>query len=87
MIRFALCIRSGDGFEQMKLYPICGYNNGIQIVRENEQGDAEVTRFEIYGNHGEEMRNPDRYDGAIMVEAQIDEYGVKIPTIPIEYML
>lgn len=84
MIRFALCVRSGNGFEKMKLYPICGYNNGVQIVRENEQGDAEVT---IFHDYGAEMHIPDRYDGAVMVSAKINEYGVNIPTIPIDFVI
>ena len=83
-MNLALCIRSGDGFEAMKLYPVCGYNNGVQVVRENEQSDAEIT---ILHNYGIELHNPERYDGAVFVEVSFDEMGIKIPTIPIEYML
>ena len=84
MINLVLCIRSGYGFEKMKLYPVCGYNNGVQIVRENEQGDAEITIFHDYGI---ELHNPEMYDGAVFVRVSFDEKGVNIPTIPIKYML
>ena len=68
----------------MELYPICGYNNGVQIVRENEQSDAEVL---LCHNFGTVLHNPERYDGAVFVAVNIEGGHINIPTIPIEYML
>lgn len=36
----ALCVTSGEGFEKGVIYPIVGWNNGINIVRTDENGDV-----------------------------------------------
>lgn len=35
---FAICVTSGDGFEEGVIYPILGDNNGIHIMREKYHG-------------------------------------------------
>ena len=35
-----ICVTSGDGYEEGKIYPLMGSNNGVHILRENQYGDV-----------------------------------------------
>lgn len=42
------CLESGDGFLKGHLYAQVGTNNGIQIQRENDEGDCETFLYATF---------------------------------------
>jgi len=53
------CVTSGNGFREGCYYSSCGWNNGVQVQRVNEQGDCE-TMICIDGGIGKgDINNPD----------------------------
>ena len=42
------CVTGGDGFEEGGLYCVVGWNNGVHVLRENEEGDC----YEFLACHG-----------------------------------
>lgn len=44
-----VCVTGGDGYEEGKIYPLMGWNNGVHILRVNEYGDVEDREFQTGG--------------------------------------
>lgn len=51
----AICITSGHiqdhDFKEGEIFPICGGNNGLQLVFENKKSDAEVLYLFNFGSY------------------------------------
>lgn len=51
-----LCVTGGDGYEEGKVYPMMGWNNGVHIIRVNEFGDV-IDREFCTGGYGKGLFN------------------------------
>lgn len=54
-----ICVTSGEGYEEGKIYAQVGCNNGVQIAKMIDEGDAICSTF-IHGGIGKGgINNPD----------------------------
>lgn len=54
-----LCVTEGNGYKYGNIYPLVGTNNGVHIIREDENGNPYDGLF-VTGGIGEgEFNNPD----------------------------
>lgn len=51
-----LCVTGGDGYEEGKVYPMMGWNNGVHILRVDEFGDV-IDREFCTGGYGKGLFN------------------------------
>ena len=54
------CIQPALPFEYGKVYPICGWNNGVHIIGVSEQGDPVDL---VCHNFGDELWDAEKTDG------------------------
>ena len=54
------CIQTALPFEYGKVYPICGWNNGVHIIGVSEQGDPVDL---VCHNYGDELWDAEKTDG------------------------
>lgn len=53
-VRYMLCIKAGQGFEENKVYPQFGDNNGLHIFRLNEYKEPLHYLAHSYGNNDDD---------------------------------
>ena len=59
-VQVVRCIQTALPFEYGKVYPICGWNNGVHIIGVSEQGDPVDL---VCHNYGDELWDAEKTDG------------------------